>query len=273
MIHPGLAALEKWSPSNTQPAIGHVWLRYRIQRSHITVGVVGGKTPIRKLLNWIGTNVSWPMAGKMITLRHGACCSMPAAMPGRMESRSMRAVRNPGKKAGSPRTSMLGWGALNTNPSKTGVQRALHCRCGREKILALGLCGICCTLKRQDDEYFGELREQVMERDGHCCRVCGASGRRKRSIVVHHRVPGKSLLHLIISLCPGCHAKVGRTKVVLLQMPPLLLELWREQHLHTTVLRPPYNLSEQNWLCSGGVWRCTTCNLNCDGDLFLEATR
>jgi hypothetical protein len=56
------------------------------------------------------------------------------------------------------------------------------------------------------------------------------AGRRKRSIVVHHRVPGKSVLHLMISLCPGCHAKVGRTKVVLSQMPPLLLELWREQH-------------------------------------------
>jgi hypothetical protein len=35
---------------------------------------------------------------------------------------------------------------------------------------------------------------------------------------------------LMISLCPGCHAKVGRTKVVLSQMPSLLLELWREQH-------------------------------------------
>jgi hypothetical protein len=125
---------------------------------------------------------------------------------------------------------MLGWQALKTSPSKTGVQRALHCRCGREKILALGLCATCYTLKRQDDEYFGGLREQVLERDGYCCRVCGASGRRKRSIVVHHRVPGKSVLHLMISLCPGCHAKVGRTKVVLSQMPPLLLELWREQH-------------------------------------------
>src|ERR1700712_3336555 len=48
--------------------------------------------------------------------------------------------------------------------------------------------------------------------------------------VVHHRVPGQSVLHLMISLCPGCHAKVGRTKLVLSQMPPLLLELWREQH-------------------------------------------
>jgi hypothetical protein len=34
----------------------------------------------------------------------------------------------------------------------------------------------------------------------------------------------------MISLCPSCHAKVHRTKVVFTQMPPLLLELWREQH-------------------------------------------
>ena len=99
----------------------------------------------------------------------------------------------------------------------------------REDPCARSLCNLLHP-DTQDDEYFGGLREQVLERDGYCCRVCGASGRRKRSIVVHHRVPGKSLLHLMISLCPGCHAKVGRTKVVLSQMPPLLLELWREQH-------------------------------------------
>jgi hypothetical protein len=57
-----------------------------------------------------------------------------------------------------------------------------------------------------------------------------SAGTRKRSIGVHHRVPGKSLLHLMISLCPRCHAKVGRTKCVLSEMPSLLLLLWREQH-------------------------------------------
>jgi hypothetical protein len=92
---------------------------------------------------------------------------------------------------------------------KEGIQRAMYCRCGNEKILALGLCSTCYTLKRQDEEYFGGLREAVLQRDGYCCRVCGVSGRRKRSIVVHHRVPGRSELNLMISLCPGCHAKVG----------------------------------------------------------------
>ena len=38
------------------------------------------------------------------------------------------------------------------------------------------------------------------------------------------------LLHLMISLCPACHAKVHRTLAVLSEMPPLLLQLWREQH-------------------------------------------
>jgi hypothetical protein len=33
----------------------------------------------------------------------------------------------------------------------------------------------------------------------------------------------------MLSLYPGCHAKVERTKMVLAEMTPLLLELWLEQ--------------------------------------------
>lgn len=110
------------------------------------------------------------------------------------------------------------------------VQRAMSCQCGRLKIRAHGLCATCYSLKRQDKAYFGGLRENVLERDSHRCRVCNASGREKRSIVVHHRVPGRSVLPMMLSLCPGCHSRVHRTKAVLSQMPPLLLQLWREQH-------------------------------------------
>ncbi len=113
---------------------------------------------------------------------------------------------------------------------RAGIQRSLHCRCGRGKVLALGMCATCYALKRQDEEYFGGLREQVLKRDGYCCRVCGALGRGKRLIVVHHRVPGVSRLHLMISLCPACHAIVSRTRVVRRHMSAFLLELWREQH-------------------------------------------
>ena len=113
---------------------------------------------------------------------------------------------------------------------KRGSQGVLYGRCGRDKIIANGHCATCYTLKRQDEAYFGGLREAVLERDGYTCRGCGASGRDKRSITVHHRGSGQSVLNLMISLCPGCHAKVHRTKAVLTHMPALVLELWREQH-------------------------------------------
>ena len=79
-----------------------------------------------------------------------------------------------------------------------GGQAAICCPCGNEKILALGLCATCYTLKRQDAEYFGGLREQVSERDGYARRMCGDP-----DLGVHHREPGKSALHLMIALLCG----------------------------------------------------------------------
>jgi hypothetical protein len=67
---------------------------------------------------------------------------------------------------------------------KKGVQRAMYCRCGRERILAHGMCATCYTLRRQDEEYFGGLREAVLERDGYRCRVgdaCAAATARKQA--------------------------------------------------------------------------------------------
>ena len=32
------------------------------------------------------------------------------------------------------------------------VQLAMHCRCGRESVLALGMCSTCYTLRRQDED-------------------------------------------------------------------------------------------------------------------------
>ena len=110
------------------------------------------------------------------------------------------------------------------------AQRFLHCRCGRQTIHARGLCATCYTLKRQDAKHFGGFREAVLSRDLYRCRVCKTPGRGKREIIVHHRVPGKSMLRLMIALCPGCHARVHRTGAVRAPMPPLLLVLWREQH-------------------------------------------
>ncbi len=110
---------------------------------------------------------------------------------------------------------------------KRSVQRGLCCPCGRTDVLALGLCGTCYTLRRQDEKYFGGLRELVLRRGRYRCRVCDGL-----KPGVHHRVPGVSKLHLMIALCAGCHAKVHRTKGMLstVDVSPLLLVLWREQH-------------------------------------------
>jgi len=71
------------------------------------------------------------------------------------------------------------------------------------------------------EENYGGLREEVLDRDQRRCR---------RKLCVHHRVPGVSRLNLMITLCTGCHAIVERTQIVLGEMTPLLLVLWREKH-------------------------------------------
>jgi hypothetical protein len=70
MIHPGLAALEKWEP--IEYAAGYRARLAAIPDSEIAVGDVAGKIRLRKAWNWIGTNASWPRAGKMTTQRHGS---------------------------------------------------------------------------------------------------------------------------------------------------------------------------------------------------------
>ena len=112
------------------------------------------------------------------------------------------------------------------------VQRSICCPCGNDKVLALGLCATCYTLKRQDDEHFGGQREAVLTRDGYRCAVngCTTVKRGKRSIAVHHRQPGNSDPKLMITLCLACHAKVTRTQHLQKEWPPLLRKLWREQH-------------------------------------------
>ena len=101
------------------------------------------------------------------------------------------------------------------------VQRSICCPCGHDKVLALGLCATCYTLKRQDEEYFGGHREAVLTRDGNRCAVpgCTTLKRGKRSIAVHHRKPGNSDPKLMITLCLACHAKVTRTQYLQREWP------------------------------------------------------
>lgn len=111
-------------------------------------------------------------------------------------------------------------------------QIVMHCPCGNAKVLAKGLCATCYTLKRQDEEYFGGHREEVLKRDDFRCRVpgCMTTKRGKRSVAVHHRQPGDSDPDKMLTLCLGCHAKVTRTLYVQDDWPEFLRVLWREQH-------------------------------------------
>jgi len=59
---------------------------------------------------------------------------------------------------------------------------------------------------------------------------CTTLKRGKRSIAVHHRMPGNNDPKLMITLCLACHAKVTRTRHLRREWPPLLRILWREQH-------------------------------------------
>ena len=112
------------------------------------------------------------------------------------------------------------------------VQRSLCCPCGNDKVLALGVCSTCYTLRRQDEAYFGGHREEVLERDGYRCRVpeCTTMKRGKRSVAVHHRKPGIDDPKWMITLRLACHAKVTRTLFLRRWWPKLLIVLWREQH-------------------------------------------
>jgi hypothetical protein len=124
------------------------------------------------------------------------------------------------------------------------VQRAMRCRCGKPKILALGLCASCYSMKRQDEEYYGGLREVVLNRDGRRCRACPNPERRK--LCVHHRVPGVSKLDLMITLGRGFHAIMERTKMVLAEMTPLLLGPHFTKQERPVQIREPYSGARRN---------------------------
>jgi len=113
---------------------------------------------------------------------------------------------------------------------KKQVQQSMYCSCGNAVMVARGRCATCYTLKRQDDRDFGGRWEPVLDRDDRRCRICGRPGSTKRSIAVHHRVPGVSEDHLMISLCLAHHAMVTRTQFLRKVWPELLRDLWREQH-------------------------------------------
>jgi hypothetical protein len=110
-------------------------------------------------------------------------------------------------------------------------QRFLHCLvCGNPELCSSGLCRACYDAAYHSEAYFGGFKEQVLERDGHCCQSCGDP-----TDIVHHRKPGVNDLAWLIAICARCHAVVHRLQRLDRYLPPPLIELWREHHTETGV--------------------------------------
>jgi 5-methylcytosine-specific restriction endonuclease McrA len=61
---------------------------------------------------------------------------------------------------------------------------------------------------RLEPELYGQLRKQVLRRDGWICQVCGA----RRDLQVHHKQlrsqQGNDENSNLITLCASCHEKL-----------------------------------------------------------------
>ena len=105
------------------------------------------------------------------------------------------------------------------------AQLSLCCPCGTFQLFCGGWCQRCYQGRARSRARFGGLRERVLARDHHECRVCGGSA----WLVVHHRRPRHTYDNLI-TLCAACHARLHRLRGMKRWIPPALVELWVEQH-------------------------------------------
>jgi 5-methylcytosine-specific restriction endonuclease McrA len=106
------------------------------------------------------------------------------------------------------------------------LQPALFCPCGRDVPWTASLCRSCYRAAAHSRQHFDGLRDEILERDRHLCRVCGSAGR----LHVHHRKPGVNDRDLLITVCAGCHARLHRLAALRIWIPELLVPLWSEQH-------------------------------------------
>ncbi len=105
-------------------------------------------------------------------------------------------------------------------------QLALFCPCGALPPLTAGLCNSYYWNWRYSLRFFGGVRDEILDRDGHRCRACGSD----YWVGIHRREAGSNLPSLLISLCAACHAQVHRLLSLWKWIPELLAELWAEQH-------------------------------------------
>ena len=110
--------------------------------------------------------------------------------------------------------------------SRYTQQKSLFCPCGQASPQVAGRCQRCYGRLWRSARFFSGLRDQILERDGRCCRACGARER----LAIHHRAPGSNRSELLITLCAACHARIHRLRALRIWIPEPLVPLWIEQH-------------------------------------------
>lgn len=72
---------------------------------------------------------------------------------------------------------------------------------------------------RRDAATSPAMRDEVLSRDGYCCRACGS----KRNLTVHHRrwrsFGGKTVPSNLLALCEACHSLVHARLLIVLGSP------------------------------------------------------
>ena len=111
------------------------------------------------------------------------------------------------------------------SPMSPHPQIPLCCLCGSFQLFCRGWCLACYRRRARSKARFGGLREKILARDHHRCRVCGV----REGLVVHHRLP-RNVYAALITLCAACHARLHRLGAIHRWVPENLLELWAEQH-------------------------------------------
>jgi hypothetical protein len=120
-------------------------------------------------------------------------------------------------------------------------ERYLCCLvCGNSELCSSGLCRRCYDATHHSGTHFGGLKENILERDGGRCRVCDHATQ-----VVHHRQPGLNDPDWLITLCAACHVVAHRLQALDRYLPPLLIELWREQHPEAPVSQLQFEFAER----------------------------
>lgn len=104
----------------------------------------------------------------------------------------------------------------------------IYCPCGTRLVECpqQACCRRCYWRLQHSRRHYAGQREAVLSRDRHRCRVCGS----RKTLHIHHRVPGVNDRRRLITLCAACHSQVHHLAHLRNWVPRVLRRLWAETH-------------------------------------------